>query len=286
MRYRPFGVSGKAVSCISLRLTEAAPKAAHALVFGAIEVGVNAFEIADGAQASADAVAEVLQSLERRLLFVAWGLSGQPDRPIDAHRLAETVRDGLASTGAGYFDLLTLDETAIQALTPDGEAFLEDLRSAGQVLQVAARGDADILDACIEGQTFDALASPFNLVSDLRLRRRVKEAAQRNMAVIGYDSVPLSLLEAQPEPKKGLFGRRGTDDGSGGYGFLRHTPTWTAEQICVAFALTEPSLATVQIDAAKPEDVAAIAEAADRDLPAAVAAQIEMARFGRIKAAS
>ena len=67
--------------------------------------------------------------------------------------------------------------------------------------------------------------------------------------------------------------------GAGTYRFLDTTPGWTAEQLCLGYALTEPSLATVQVEVEDPEHLASLAEITERDLPAAVAAQIEMARF-------
>jgi hypothetical protein len=109
----------------------------------------------------------------------------------------------------------------------------------------------------------------------------MKRAVQAEMVIIGTDSHP--------------FGRRGSDQPSGPlglgrllggrpkmddtYAFLGDTPGWTAEEACLAFALTEPALATVQCRTTDPAMLARLAMAVERDLPNGLSAQIEMARF-------
>jgi hypothetical protein len=68
----------------------------------------------------------------------------------------------------------------------------------------------------------------------------------------------------------------------GGYAFLQDTTGWTTEDICLAYALTEPAFATVQVEAWRADAVERLALVCDKDLPTSVAAQIEMARFGQI----
>jgi hypothetical protein len=97
------------------------------------------------------------------------------------------------------------------------------------------------------------LSTPFNLASGWVERNRVRSAVSREMAVIGLDYWPDVLREEHKHsflPKPSLWRRR-TDPLAdvGGYDFLRNTPGWNAEQICLAYALTEPSLATVQVTA-------------------------------------
>jgi hypothetical protein len=43
--------------------------------------------------------------------------------------------------------------------------------------------------------------------------------------------------------------------------------------------MTEPSLATIQIEAVRPEVIERLAAVPDRELPTGIAAQIEMARI-------
>ena len=81
--------------------------------------------------------------------------------------------------------------------------------------------------------------------------------------------MPDVLLGRRKEPLAGI----------GGYGFLENTPGWTAEEICLAYVLTEPAVTTVRFEVDRIEHLERLAEVPDRDLPTGVAAQIEMARF-------
>ena len=87
-------------------------------------------------------------------------------------------------------------------------------------------------------------------------------------------------------PKPSLWRRR-TDplDDVGGYEFLHNTRGWSGEEICLGYALTEPSLATVQVITTKRDKLEALAAVVERDLPTGCAAQIEMARFSAEQAA-
>ena len=90
-----------------------------------------------------------------------------------------------------------------------------------------------------------------------------------------------SDLVLQP-PKRGLFGGRPAHnplEGVGSYRFLHDTKNWTAEEICLAYCLTEPSIATVLVTSDDPEHLAQLAAVPDRDMPPGLAAQVEMARF-------
>ena len=63
------------------------------------------------------------------------------------------------------------------------------------------------------------------------------------------------------------------------YAFLDHTYSWTGQQITLAYALTEPGLASVMVQPETPALLESLSEAVERELPAGVAAQIEIARF-------
>jgi hypothetical protein len=103
------------------------------------------------------------------------------------------------------------------------------------------------------------------------------------MAVIGYGYIPEGLIGAADPPARrlSLFGPRPSPlKGIGGYGFLKDTPNWESDALCLAYALTEPALATVQISIDSIEHLRALSAVAERDLPPGLGAQIEMARFG------
>ena len=68
-------------------------------------------------------------------------------------------------------------------------------------------------------------------------------------------------------------------DGIGGYSFLHRTSNWTAEEICLAYTLTEPAVSSAWIETSDMAHFDRLTEVPDRDLPPGLGAQIEMARF-------
>lgn len=292
MRYRPFGATGKAVSAISLLLHEApnmsSPGAWRTLAFSAMENGVNSFELTAGSDVLAMGVGEALSAVERRLIFLGWRLRGTVAGKMTARDIAESVRGALQRTRAGYLDVLTMDEAAVETLTPDARTYLADLKSSGVCLQIGVVGDGPVVDDCISNELFDVLVTPFSLVSDWQARRRIRDACAANMTLLACDPFPTTLPSARVEgdrsPRRGLLGVRRAEPlaNIGGYGFLQDTAGWTTEDICLAYALTEPAFATVQVQAWRADAVERLAAVCDKDLPTSVAAQIEMARFGQV----
>jgi aryl-alcohol dehydrogenase-like predicted oxidoreductase len=149
-------------------------------------------------------------------------------------------------------------------------------------------GASDALLPNLDSGLCDGLVLPFNLLSGWRERNLVRLAMERKVGVIARDPAPAAtldeLIDATEEAAKvgGWFKRRPASHrlaGAGTYAFLRSTHGWTEPQICLAYALTEPAVATVQVETTDAAELGHLAEAADRDLPAAVSAQIEMARF-------
>lgn len=295
MRYRPFGATGKAVSAISLLLHEApnmnSPAAWRALAFSAMENGVNSFELTAGSDVLAMGVGEALSAVERRLIFLGWRLRGALAGQMTARDIAESVRGGLQRTRAAYFDVLIMDEAAVETLTPDARTYLADLKNSGVCLQIGVVGDGPVIDDCISNELFDVLVTPFSLVSDWQARRRIRDASAANMTLLACDPFPTSLpgpahAEGERAPRRGLLGIRRPDPLSamGGYGFLQNTAGWTNEDICLAYTLTEPAFATVQVEAWRTDALERLAAVCDKDLPTSVSAQIEMARFGQVAA--
>jgi aryl-alcohol dehydrogenase-like predicted oxidoreductase len=292
MRYRPFGSTGVAVSAITLRL-EDQPRLRGAdwrkLIFAALENGINSFEIDGVSPALIEGAAEAFSTVERRLLFIGWRLRGALDRALKAQAVHDMIDQALDRTGLGHLDLATLDDPDANAFPAETLEQLKALRGARLIRLLGVAGAGDKFDAYVASGQFEAMATPFNLASGWVERNRVRSAVGREMAVIGLDYWPATLRE-EPKasflPKPSLWRRR-TDPLAdiGGYDFLRNTPGWNAEQICLAYALTEPSLATVQVKAGSPDEVEALAAIAERDLPTGCAAQIEMARFSAQEAA-
>ena len=299
MRYRPFGASGKAVSAVSLLLRDApnmgAASAWRSLIIGAMENGINSFEVLAGSEVMALGVGEALSAVERRLIFLGWRLRGSPVGAITARDVADSVRSALQKTRAGYLDLLMMDETAVEILTPDAHSYLAELRNSGVCLQIGVAGEGPAVERCIASPVFDVLATSFSLVSDWQTRRRIRDASAANMTLIGCDPFPTGLHAASPvrtetterPMRRGLLGGRRPDpltSSVSAYAFLQDTPGWTHEELCLAYALTEPAFASIQLEAGRADVIERMSAVTDRDLPTGVAAQIEMARFGQIAA--
>ena len=292
MRYRPFGTSGMAVSALTLRLADSSRLRANewrALIFTALENGINSFEIDGVSPALIEGATEAFASVERRLLFIGWRLRGHNDRALKAQAVHDMIDQALDRTGLGHLDLATLDDPDNNAFPAETLEQLKALRGARLIRLLGVAGAGDKFDAYVASGQFEAMATPFNLASGWVERNRVRAAMSREMAVIGQDYWPDALREEHKHsflPKPSLWRRR-TDPLAdvGGYDFLRNTPGWNAQQICLAYALTEPSLASVQITASTPAEVEAQAAIAERDLPTGCAAQIEMARFSAQEAA-
>ena len=285
MRYRPFGTLGVAVSAISLRLEDQPRLKAsdwRKLVYAALESGINSFEFDGVSPALIEGAAQAFSTVERRLLFVGWRLRGSSDRALKAQAVHDMIDQALDRTGLGHLDVATLDDPDANAFPEETLEQLKALRATRLIRTLAVAGGGEQFDAYVASGLFEAMATPFNLASGWIERNRVRSAMSREMAVIALEFWPHALREARNAflPKPSLWRRR-TDPLSdvGGYHFLHNTPGWSPQQICLSYALTEPSLATVQITASTPAEVEALAAIAERDLPTGCAAQIEMARF-------
>ncbi|MDX5392483.1 MAG: hypothetical protein LPJ86_01520 [Caulobacteraceae bacterium] len=286
MRYRPFGVNGKAVSAASLALSEEfksqPAETWRSLAIAALESGINAFEVTEGSPHAASGLRAAAGSLERRLLFFAWKIRGEGRPPLDARRLQDSVRSGLQALGGGYLDLVVIDEAAYAGMSAEAHRLLADLKSSNLVLSAAIAGAGPLVDKALASGSFDALASPYSLTTGWAVRRRLREASLANLAVLGTDAFPPELCRAptQSPTKLGLLRRSGPTAASvGPYAFLHETRGWEADELCLAYAMTEPSLATIQIEAVRPEVIERLAAVPDRELPTGIAAQIEMARI-------
>ncbi len=291
MRYRPLANTGMAISAVSLSLADSTAMRASdwiALVYAGMESGINAFEVAGCDPVLIEAFGQAIKAVERNLLFIAWRLggaatpSGATARDFPADSLTATVEAALARTGLDYLDAGILDDPAASELPPQALEALTRLREAGRIRMLGVSGGDGATDAYISSGAFDVIATTFNLMSGWKERHRLKAAIDRDMAVIGYDYQPDIARDQANAPRKPTpWGRGGAHPlaGAGSYAFLDETPQWTAAELCLGYALTEPSLCTVQIAADRVEQIEQLAAVSERELPSNVPAQIEMARF-------
>jgi aryl-alcohol dehydrogenase-like predicted oxidoreductase len=292
MRYRPFGGTEMAVSAVSLSLSDSSamrdPGAWRNYVYAALECGINAFELTGVNAGKLEGAGQGLRSVDRRLTFVSLRLSPGADgeAAYSAGGLRNAIDAAHALTEMPYFDLVTLEEPGDGALPKDGLEALLAMREAGQIKAIGVAGEGSAIDPYINTGKFDALCIPYSLKSGWITRNRMREAIDHNMAIIGYGYYPPNLGAPAPKPmfKTGLWGRKSAEDlhDEDAYAFLHDTPGWTAEQICLAYALTQPALATIQLPteaAPRLEELAAVAE---REMPPGLAPRIEMARWGDV----
>ncbi|HEX4179343.1 MAG TPA: aldo/keto reductase [Caulobacteraceae bacterium] len=305
MRFRPLGKSGMVVSTISLSLSDRAAVARPSdwvtLIYTAFENGINSFEVHGDAPALIDGLAQAMRAVERRLVYIAWrvgtrlGPGGVVMRDFSAGALCRMVDGVLARSGVGYLDAVVLDDPQTQEFSPQALDQLKLMRADGRARMLGVAGQDDALDALLTTGAFDVLYLPYSLTSGWAERRRLKAAVERDMGVIGYDYYPKTFYGAAgAAPKQGGWSRlkptappqqtRSNDPlaGAGTYAFLNRTRNWTPEEICLAHALTEPSLSSVQVTAERSDRIEAMAAIPDREMPPGVSAQIEMARFSAV----
>jgi aryl-alcohol dehydrogenase-like predicted oxidoreductase len=276
VRYRPFGSEGRSASAVSLTL-HAGRKADDVfhLVCSALESGVNTFSLPVGDEPSAEAIRRAVAAVGRRVLILMLRLD------LEGPKFDEQVRSALRSSGATAFDAVMVERPGPAALAPARLAELEAIRAARLALRIGVADEAEAAHAKLESGAFDLLALRYNLTSGWAERNVLKAAAQRGLAVVGYGP---NIQAEEPDVPPALRGiarlfRRDPVARDEGYRFLRETPDWSAEQICLAFALTEPGLASVLVEVETAKAIEALACVVERELPAGVAAQIEMARF-------
>lgn len=291
MRYRPFARSGGAVSALSLALTDRPmrPDDRVKLIYAALEAGINTFELQSRDPQVAVALGDALSAVDRDMVFVAlrvgWARdrNGARVRDLTADGLTGAIEATLARTRLGRLDVAILDTLESEALPPHAIPSLQSSQAANRVRMLGIAG-AEAAERHIDGGAFDVLLTPFNVHSGWVERNRLKRAVQADMAIIGTDFHPFGRREAD-KPSAGplglgrFLGGRAPKVHDGPYAFLDYTAGWTAEEICLAFALTEPSLTTVQTRCHEAGALQKLAAAVERDLPNGLSAQLEMARF-------
>ena len=275
------------ISTVSLRLDDnnvrGRPADWQAFLFAAFECGINAFEIVGRHPALIEGLSLALQAVERRLVFVSLRLGVSPARDFSPDGMRHLIDSVITRTGMDYLDAVVLDDPHSEELSPYALETLRGIRQSGRARMLGVSGEDDAIDAYISTGAFDLLRTPFCLTSGWKERLRLKAALEHDMGVIGYGYYPEGLIRAPAAPpqRTSLFGGRSNPlENIGGYAFLHDTPNWQSEPLCLAYALTEPALASVQISVDNIEALEALSAVAERDLPPGLGAQIEMARFG------
>ena len=289
MRFRPLGGSGMVVSAVSMSLVDSAarsrPSDWTSIIYTALENGINAFEVVGRHPAIAEGLGMALKSIERRLVFVSWRVgsavapSGTIIRDFSPEGMRNLTESAIARSDLGYLDAVVLDDPDSTELNPATLELLKSLREQGRTRMLGVAGEDDAIDAYISAGAFDLLCTPFSLTSGWKERLRLKAAVDRDMGVMGYNYVPEMFQKGAPAVKTQRATAENPLVGMGTYAFLETTHNWKSEELCLAYALTEPCLASVQIVADRADRLESLAAITERDLPPGVGAQIEMARF-------
>lgn len=286
MRYRSFGPHGTVVSALSLRLTDdnvrPTPETWTRQVYAALECGINCFEVDARHPSIIEGFSRAMQAVERHLVVVVWRIgrlpaNSQPVNSFSAAAITGQVRAILARTGLGYLDVALLDDPGVSELPLEGLEALLQLKEAGAARMIGVAGADDALSDHIGTGKFDVLGAPYNLTSGWRERLWLRAASARDMAVIGYEAYP-EVFHQEMTAARGKRRNVGPLD-VGGYGFLDKTHGWSAEEISLAYALTEPAIGAVSISSRACDRLDALCRVVDRELPPGLSAQIEMARF-------
>lgn len=292
MRYRPFGHSGRALSATGLRLPVAALRRnvsqARKLIETALENGINTYHF-DGLDLDfLKMAAQVFSVVERKVLFI----SLTPDLPGVPGDLAgyafpvlkEALRGAIKSSGLQWLDLLVFVQPGATHLPADSFAFVQDLKKARMLRYVGTTADTDDLAPAIASRRFDVILTSFDIDSAWDKRHGIDKATHNDISVIGVDFFPDMYRKASdvvPKKARGGWFSKPKDplSGAGTHAFLHKTDDWTPEELCLAYALSLPSLTCILFEAETPDKVEKLAAVPERHLPSSVPAQIEMARF-------
>lgn len=307
MRYRPFGHKGQAVSAVTLGLSSRdiarGPEAARAIIYAALEAGINSYRLRDANPVLAEILGDSLKEVDRRLLQVSLTLGAGDgrkgsDRDFSAEGMTACMDRALHASSLGWFDQALLDQPSHDELPQSSLNALKALRATDRVRLLGIAGDGEVMDAYVSTGAFDVLVTPYHVNSPWQVRSRLRDAREQDMAIFAIGYFPESLntarkaeLALEQPKKKGLFGLGGSGGrsksdplrGAGTFAFLHRTANWTAEEICLAYVLTDPSISSAMIHAEDVERLNLLAAIPDRDMPPGLAAQIEMARVAGAK---
>jgi aryl-alcohol dehydrogenase-like predicted oxidoreductase len=295
MRYRPFGVSGAAISNLTLSFgldsLARGREAALNLLYSALEAGVNSYRLETADPVVAEVLGEALTHVERKLVCVGLtlgiGAGREPTRDFSAESMTAAIDRALHFSGLGWIDVAVLHEPGEHELPQSSLNALKALRATGRVKLLGVAGGGEVMDTYVSTGAFDVLMTPFDINADWKLRNRVRAAREQDMAVFAYDYFTDRRAKprgAEAPAKKGLFGLGGAPKRppqsrqADAFGFLYRTPNWPAEAICLSYVLTDPTISSVIVRANDTERLEMLSATPERELPPGLAAQIEMGR--------
>lgn len=297
MRYRPLGAGGSAVSAITLVLDSAVAaqgeEGIRSLVYAALEQGINSFHIDSLDRTLVRVAGDALSHVERDLLYVSLTIGPLPNgrRDFSIEGVDAVLSAVLKASELGYMDAIILDDPDKTELPATA---MKAIRADSRIKALGVRGQSDVMDIYIHSSLFDVLHTPCHIQLSSKQRGLLRDAREQQMTIFGTEYYPESLFEVPPPPPpapemRGLFGIRKKapppEVAHSPFEFLKSTPGWEAEDLCLAHALLDPGLGGILVHATIPERLERLAQACERDMPVSLPAQLEMARVSANRAA-
>ena len=292
MRYRSFGEGGQSISTVLPAVdSQESGTISDSFLTGCLNLGVNAFEARVDDLTAIQALGRILPKVERSMVVVGLRVeASDPRYPRDLSRetLIRQLQDALRNTGLRWIDYLIVDDPGPGELGSSFFMTVEAARQAKRLRYVGVSGDSPAISDLIEAGGLQIYAAPYNLRCSQIVRRRMRQAEAASVMILGYDHYPEEIRKPQSLPTVAASGimrflglgaaRRAPADNEGPYSFLNYVRGWTAEQVCLSYTLNEPSLSAARVNAPDLETLRGLVEAAERELPNGLSAQIELAR--------
>jgi aryl-alcohol dehydrogenase-like predicted oxidoreductase len=292
MRYRSFGDGGQSISTVLVSVdSQESATISDAFLSGCLALGVNAFEARLDDLTAIQALGRTLSSVERSMVVVGLRTPASESRfsrDLTRETIIRQLQDALRNTGLRWIDYLIVDDPQQGELGPSFFMTVEAARQAKRLRYVGVSGDNVTISDVIESGGVQIYAAPYNLRCSQIVRKRMRQAEAASVMILGYDHYPEAIRKTQSAPAAAASGilrflglggaRRELANDEGPYSFLNYVRNWTAEQICLSYSLNEPSLSAARIQASDLETIKGLVEAAERELPNGLAAQIELAR--------
>ena len=152
MRYRPFGVSGSAISNLTLSfgadVLKRGREAGLDLLYSALEAGVNSYRLETADPVAAEVLGEALSHVDRKLVYVSLTLGAgdgrDQQRDFSAQGMTAAIDRVLHFSGLGWIDVAVLHEPGETELAQSSLSALKAMRATGRI---TARSMA-LLNAC------------------------------------------------------------------------------------------------------------------------------------------
>ena len=259
-----------------------------AIVIAALENGINCFHFDYIDTKLVDVVSGILSNVDRNLIYISATAQGAP-RSEAAHShalvpLRERLKQALKGSHLEHLDLIIFEDPIASPIPEESWYFLDSLHRAQMIRSFGFDASDTHLKALILDGRFQVMRTSFNLDTNWEKRHLLDLATKHGIATIGRNYFPAAYQnEHDVVPKSArkswfFFKPSNPMEGIGTFAFLYRTPEWTAEELCLGFALHQPCLSTIHIWVQDAKQIQSLCMVPERYLPPSVPAQIEMAR--------